>query len=44
MLPVDPIDDSNRDSVVDTINGIVDGGGTCIDLGLHEGLSALKKI
>ena len=42
-MSVGPIDDSNRDSVVDTINGIAHGGGTCIDLGIHEGLRALNK-
>ena len=41
-LDVGPINDSNRDSVIKTINEIDDGGGTCIDLGLHAGLSALK--
>ena len=42
VLPVDLVTDANRDSIVTTISEIPSGGGTCIDLGLSEGLSALK--
>ena len=34
--------DANRDSIVTTIGGIESDGETCIDLGLTQGLSALK--
>ena len=42
VLPVDPVTDANRDSVVQTISNITAGGGTCINAGLTEGLKALK--
>merc|ERR1719209_34590 len=41
-LPVDRVTDANRDSIVEKINNITADGVTCIDLGLAEGLGALK--